>query len=600
MGELNRNEVPNTYKWKLETIYSNDFLWEEDYKLIEREIPNLTKYKNHLLDNADTLLSFLELSDSVSITLEKMYVYAKMRSDEDMTNNYYQAMVGKIENLNTNINVATSFVTPELLKADYNLVLDYIKTNNKLEKYKFYLSKLYESKAHILSEKEETLLSNFGIVFRSSSNTATLLRNADLTFDKIILDGKEENLNNSNYVLYLSSDNQDVRKQAFNSMYKAYKGVKNTLASTFISEVNKNVIYSKVRNYKGAMDMELSPIHVDKSIYNNLIETVNNNLDKVYKYYQVRKDILGLNELHMYDLYAELVNDVNVKYSFEDAKKYVLDALSVLGEDYIKDATKAFTDGWIDVYHNKGKRSGAYSWGSYSTNPFMLLNYQDQLEDVSTLAHELGHSMHSYYSHKNNEYIDSHYEIFVAEVASTVNELLIYNHMLKHIKSDNEKLKILNEMLELYKGTIYRQTMFAEFEKIIYETVELNEVLTEESISNIYYELNKKYFGDKVVVDSDIMYEWLRIPHFYTPFYVYQYATGLSAACHITKKILEGDTNAINNYLEFLKSGGKDYPTNLLKIAGVDISNPEVVESALNMFEETLNEFKKIYDKQQD
>ncbi|MCD8562475.1 MAG: hypothetical protein LRY26_01760 [Bacilli bacterium] len=289
MGELNRNEVPNNYKWKLETIYESDLLWEEDYRLIEKEIPNLTNYTNHLLDNADTLLSFLELSDKVSIMLEKMFVYAKMRSDEDMANNYYQAMVSKIENLNTKINVATSFVTPELLKADYDLVLDYIKKNNKLEKYNFYLSKLYESKEHILSEKEEALLSNFGVVFGSSSNTATLLRNADLTFDKILVDGKEETLNNSNYVLYLSSDNRDIRHQAFNNMYKAYKGVKNTLASTFISEVNKNVIYSKVRNYKGAMDMELSPIHVDKEIYNNLIETVNKNLDKVYKYYQVRK-----------------------------------------------------------------------------------------------------------------------------------------------------------------------------------------------------------------------------------------------------------------------------------------------------------------------
>jgi oligoendopeptidase F len=600
MGELNRNEVPNEYKWKLESIYVTDESWQSDYNLIDAEIPNITKYANHLLDNASTLLSFLELSDKLSIILEKMYVYAKMRSDEDTANNYYQAMVGKIENLNTKIGVVTSFVTPELLKGDYSTVLDYIKSNKGLEKYDFYLEKLYESKEHILSEAEETILSNFNIVFNSPSNTASLLRNADLKFDHIMVDDKEIELNNSNYAIYLSSSNRDVRKQAFDSMYKGYKSVKNTLSSTFTSEVNKTVIYSKIRHYKNALDMELSPIHVDRAIYDNLIDTVHQNLDKAYEYFKLRKETLKLDELHMYDLYTDMVSAVDVKYTYEDAKKYVIDALSILGDEYINDAKAAFTDGWIDVIHNRGKRSGAYSWGSYATNPFILLNYQEQLEDVSTLAHELGHSMHSYYSHKFNEYIDSHYEIFVAEVASTVNELLIYNYMLKHVTTDAEKLKILNELLELYKGTIYRQTMFAEFEKIIYESVESGEVLTEELISSIYLELNKKYFKDNVVVDSDIMYEWLRIPHFYTPFYVYQYATGLSAACHITKKILEGDKQAINNYLDFLKSGGSDYPVNLLKIAGIDMTKKETVESALNMFSDTLNEFKKIYNKQHD
>ena len=379
-------------------------------------------------------------------------------------------------------------------------------------------------------------------------------------------------------------------------MYKGYSSVKNTIASTMYGAVNSNVVIANLKNYDSAIKASLYADNVTTDIYDNLIKTVNNNLDTLFKYYSLRKDVLGLTELHLYDLYANLIESAEKKYTFEEAKDIVLNALKPLGENYVKDATKAFTERWVDVYPNETKRSGAYSGGCYDTYPYMLLNYQGRLNDVSTLAHELGHSMHSYYSRKNNSYQDADYKIFVAEVASTVNELLLCKYLLKESQDKEVKLSILNRLMELFKGTIYRQTMFAEFEKNMYEIVEKGNIFTWEDLSNMYYDLNKKYFGDDVVVDEDIKYEWSRIPHFYYNFYVYKYATGLSAACFIVDNILSGKENALESYLEFLSTGSKYYPLEELKIAGVDMTDPKVVESAIKMFDEAINEFNELYN----
>ena len=379
-------------------------------------------------------------------------------------------------------------------------------------------------------------------------------------------------------------------------MYKGYSSVKNTIASTMYGAVNSNVVIANLKNYDSAIKASLYADNVTTDIYDNLIKTVNNNLDTLFKYYSLRKDVLGLTELHLYDLYANLIESAEKKYTFEEAKDIVLNALKPLGENYVKDSTKAFTERWVDVYPNETKRSGAYSGGCYDTYPYMLLNYQGRLNDVSTLAHELGHSMHSYYSRKNNSYQDADYKIFVAEVASTVNELLLCKYLLKESNDKEVKLSILNRLMELFKGTIYRQTMFAEFEKDMYEIVEQGNIFTWEDLSNMYYDLNKKYFGNDVVVDEDIKYEWSRIPHFYYNFYVYKYATGLSAACFIVDNILSGKENALESYLEFLSAGSKYYPLEELKIAGVDMTDPKVVESAIKMFDEAINEFNELYN----
>ena len=380
-------------------------------------------------------------------------------------------------------------------------------------------------------------------------------------------------------------------------LLETYAKYKNTISNTFKENVDYLVGMAKIEKFNSSLEASLFSDNIDTTVYNNLIETVHKNLNVLYKYYDLKKEILNLDELHLYDIYVELIKDLDKEYSFEEAKEIVINALSILGDDYINNLKKAFDERWIDVYNNVGKRGGAYSSGFYDTNPFVLLNFEGKLNDVSTLAHELGHSMHTYYSCKNNTYNNSGYKIFVAEVASTVNELILNKYLLKNSKDKKEKLFILNNLMELFKGTIYRQTMFAEFERDMHKKYEDGEILTNELLSNEYYKLNKEYFGPNVVVDEEIKYEWERIPHFYYDFYVYKYAIGLSSACYIVDGIVNNKPNALENYLKFLKSGGSDYPANELKIAGVDVNSSEVIESAIKMFDETINEFKTLIKK---
>ena len=595
--EPKRVEVKAEDKWDLESMYQTTEDWEKDYQKVEKLEKELIKYKGHLLENGQNLYKYLTTSDELEIILENLIIYANMKSDEDTTNTKYIALKGKIENLEVKIAEEFSFVTPELLATNYSKIEELYQECPELKEYEFDLKDIFRFKEHTLSEQEEKILSSLSNDLDYSNKTASIIRNSDIKFGTIKDEnGNDVELTNNNYSIYIRSANREVRKSAFNEMYKTYASLKNTLATTYAGEVDANIHLSKIRGYNSARERALYSNNIDLSVYDNLIDTVNKHMDVIYKYYDLKKEILNLDELHLYDIYADLLTENEENYSFEEGQKLVQEALSILGEDYSNNLNKAFTEKWIDKYPNIGKRGGAYSWGTYTSKPFVLLNYQNKLDDVSTLAHELGHSMHSYYSKLNNPYHSYNYRIFVAEVASTVNEMLLYKYMLKKTDKKEEKLIILNNLMELFKGTIYRQTMFAEFERDIYEKVENGEIITYDLLCDYYYELNKKYFGENVVIDEEIKYEWERIPHFYMNFYVYQYATGLSAASAIVSDILEGKENAKENYLKFLTLGGSMYPIDELKVAGVDMTKPEVVEKAIKMFDEIIDEFKEIYN----
>ncbi|HHW69592.1 MAG TPA: oligoendopeptidase F [Tenericutes bacterium] len=591
---LDRHEVDSIYKWNLQKMYHSFKDWEEDYNNTLKDFELVKKYKNKIMKSSKNLYNLLENYFNVSRKIENLYIYASMKNDEDTTNNDTQTLKGKIENLYMSFEEITSFIVPEILKNDYSKVEKFLNENEKLRKYKFFLEEEFRAKKHILNENEEKILSSLSMSLSNANKTASYLRNSDMKLGFITDEnGNNIELSDSNYNVFINSKNREVRKNAFNTMYKSYSNLKNTFASTLSGHIETEKAIAKIRNYNSSLEMKLFSGNIPIDVYNNLIEVVNENLEILHKYYDLKQKMLDVEELHLYDVYVNLV-EYEETYSFEKAKKEVIESLSILGEDYIKNINKAFNENWIDIYENRGKRSGAYSWGSYDSDPYILLNYQNRLKDVSTLAHELGHSIHSYYSKRNNDYHEANYKIFVAEVASTVNELLLCNHMLKNTDNNNKKLFILNELMELFRATIYRQTMFAEFEQQIHKKCEDGEILTSEFISDIYLKLNEKYFGKNVFIDEQIKYEWARIPHFYTSFYVYQYATGLSAACYIVERILNNEENSVKDYLDFLKTGGSDYPINELKIAGVDMNDKKVIESAIKMFDNIIEEFKSL------
>lgn len=589
-----RSEVSSDYKWDLTPIYSCSAKWYEDYDKAKIEIKKIDNYHN-FIENCDNLYEFLIYDEKTDRLLNKLYYYAHLNFDSDTLNTEYQTMHEKILDLFQEYSELSSFVIPTFLKVDFKQIEKYIEQKSELNEYKFSLEQIYRNKEHILDEKQEYLLSLFSKNLSSSSNTYEVLTDSDITFGTIMNEeGNEVELTESNYGKYISCFDRNVRKQAFEKLFSTYSNYKNTITSTYVGDIDSNIAISKARNYKSALEASLYSDNINVKVYDNLIDTVHKNINVLYDYYDLKKHVLKLDELHIYDIYTPLLKLDKQEYSFDEAKTMVLDTVSILGEEYKNTVEKAFDEKWIDIYNNKGKRTGAYSSGFYDTNPYILLNYENKLGDVSTLIHELGHSMHTYFSCKNNPYNTSQYKIFVAEVASTVNEILLAKNLLNKSNSKEEKLNILNKLLELFKSTIYRQTMFAEFEKKMYELRESGNVLTSEFICNEYYNINKFYFGDNVVLDDLIRYEWERIPHFYYNFYVYKYATGLSAACYIVDNILSGKENAIENYLKFLKSGGSMYPLEELKIAGVDMENPCVVESAIKMFKETIEEFKNL------
>ncbi len=590
-----RSEIEEKYKWDLTPIYKDVDSWYEDYDLVSKEIKKVLDFKGNIVKSAKNLLDYIEFSMNLERKLYKLYYYAHLNFDSDTTNNEYQKMNGKIENLLSEYNKLDSFANPEMMKIDYNQIKEFYKEEPRLQEYEFLLEQLYRYKDHILNTEAESIISSFANINSTPEQVFEALTDSDLRFGKVKNDkGEDVELTESNYSSFIESTNRDVRKEAFEMLLKTYSNYKNTIANTFAGNVEVLTTMAKLKKYSSSLEASLFDDNISTGVYNNLIDTVSNNLNVLYKYFDLKKEVLGLDEFHLYDQYNSLVPDCSKNYTFEEAKDLVLKALTVLGKDYVANLNKAFDERWIDVYNNKGKRTGAYSSGFYDTNPYVLLNFNGKFGDVSTLAHELGHSMHTYYSCHNNPYQYSSYKIFVAEVASTVNELLLKYYILNHTDDVNEKKYIINEMMNNFKSTIYRQTMFAEFERDMHALKEKGEVLTSQLLSDKYYELNKKYFGPNVVVDDVIRYEWERIPHFYYDFYVYKYAIGLSCACYIADGILNNKPNALENYKKFLSSGGSDYPANELKIASIDVTKSEVVESAIKMFDNLIKQFKEL------
>ncbi|MFD1360157.1 oligoendopeptidase F [Lentibacillus salinarum] len=586
-----RSDIPEERKWKLEDIFATDEEWEAELKALQNDLPSMTTFQGKIADSAQNLFDVLKLQDQLSERLGKLFTYAHMRSDQDTTNSTYQAMDAKAENVLTLASSSMSFIVPEILAMNEAKLNEFLDEKEELKHYEHVLDEISRQRPHVLSEKEEALLAEASEPMSSASNSFSMLNNADLTFPSIKnADGEEVDLTHGRYIGFLESKDRDVRQSAFTAMYDTYGKFINTFASTLAGTVKANNFNAKVRHYDSARQAALDSNNIPEQVYDNLVESVNERLPLLHRYVRLRKQVLGLDELHMYDIYTPLVKDADMTFSYEEAQKYVLEGLKPLGDDYVNILKEGFNSRWIDVEESKGKRSGAYSSGAYGTHPYILLNWQDKLNDLFTLAHELGHSLHSYYTRKNQPFRYGNYSIFVAEVASTTNEALLNDHLLNKAEDEKEKLYLLNHFLEGFRGTVFRQTMFAEFEHEIHQRAQNGEALTAENLTAIYHELNKKYYGDDVVSDEAIGKEWARIPHFYMNYYVYQYATGYSAATTLANKILSGEEGAVDRYLDYLKAGSSDYPIEVLKKAGVDMTSKDPIMSALDVFEEKLNE----------
>lgn len=601
MTEANKNKLPKredidqAYKWKLEDIYAEDHIWEEDLKRVKQLSEEIVKYKGHLGESSDKLLQCLSLCDELLSLNDKVFVYARMRRDENNANPVYQAFTDKVMALSTEVYAAVSFITPEIISIGENILKDFIDKNPGLKIYKQAIDGILRQKQHVLPEKEEELLALFSEVAHAPADIFSMYNNADIKFPEITdEDGNKIELTKGRYIKFLESKDRRVREDAFNTLYDTYSKQKNTLATTLVSNVKKNKLFASIRKYGSSLEASLDSDNIAVDVYDKLIETVNNNLNLMHRYLKLRKRALKLDELHMYDLYVPIVEEPKRTIPYEEALDTVTKGLAPLGKEYLDNLENAFGAGWIDVYENQGKTSGAYSWGAYLTHPYVLLNYQGTINDVFTIAHEMGHALHSFYTNKKQPYVYSEYKIFVAEVASTVNESLLMKYLLENARSKGEKAYLLNMNLESFRGTLFRQVMFAEFEKIIHAKAEAGESLTTEDLCAIYYDLNRKYFGDEVVIDKAIEMEWARIPHFYTSFYVYKYATGFSAAASLSRQILNEGNNAVARYIDFLSSGSSDYPLELLKKAGVDLSTPKPVEDAMKLFEKSLNELEEL------
>ena len=581
--------------WCLEDMFESDDFWEEEFGRLQRMIFQYEDFEGTLGESADRLLEYLKFNDETNLLMERLYVYANMRYHQDMANSMYQEFAARAQKLMVEMSGASAFAEPEILEITTEKINVFFNENPELETYKRYISEILRGKNHTLDKKTETILAKSRQMANAAENIFSMYNGADIKFPSITTEeGEEIEITHGNFVPLLESVDREVRKAAFEGVYETYGKMRNTLAATFAANLDQANFYAQVRKFSSAREMYLYGSNIPESVYDNLIETVHKNMDKMHKYVSLRKKILDVSELHMYDLYTPIAKAPDTKYSFEAAKDIVLEGLAPMGEEYIKVLEEGFDNRWIDVYENEGKRSGAYSWGAYGTHPYVLMNYHGTLDHVFTLAHEMGHAIHSYYSDANQPYVNAGYKIFVAEVASTCNESLLIQHLLKITEDEEEKTYLINHFLEQFKGTLYRQTMFAEFEKIAHSMVQNGEGVTADRLCGIYYNLNKEYFGDDIVIDKEIELEWARIPHFYNPFYVYQYATGLSAAIALSKRILEEGQPAVEDYMKFLTGGSSQDPIELLKIAGVDMTSSEPIETALELFGNLLEELQKI------
>ncbi|WP_026690169.1 oligoendopeptidase F [Alteribacter aurantiacus] len=586
-----RDEIPKELTWDLEDIFETDDKWEEAFKELKELIPTIKEFKGKLGDSPETLYEALQLQDKISEKLGRVYTYSHMRYDQDTTNSFYQGLNDRASQLVSVASSESSFITPEILSIPEGELSRFLDEHRELQLYRHMLNELNENRPHVLSEKEEALLAQVGEVTNSPSNTFGMLNNADMTFPEVEDEnGKKMEVTHGRYLRFLESPDRKVREEAFKAVYSTYDKYKNTFASTLSGNVKKNLFNANVRKFDSARQAALSNNHIPEVVYDQLVDTVNDNLHLLHRYVDLRKRALGVDELHMYDLYTPLVKEVKMDIPYEEAKELVKKGAEPLGDEYVSIVQEGFDKRWVDVEENKGKRSGAYSSGAFGTMPYILMNWQNNVNNLFTLTHEFGHSVHSYYTRKYQPFPYANYSIFVAEVASTCNEALLNNHMLNVTEDKQERLYLLNHFLEGFRGTVFRQTMFAEFEKLIHEKAASGESLTPDLLTNTYYELNKKYFGDNIVIDEEIGLEWARIPHFYYNFYVYQYATGYSAATALAKQILEEEDPAVTRYIDFLKAGSSDYPIEVLKKAGVDMTSPEPIEEAMKVFEETLTE----------
>lgn len=591
---MKREEIPQQYKWKMEDMYATEEAWEADFVRLQKGIEELQKFEGTLGQSPEKLLKMHETCDELNQIAEKVYVYANQRLHENTGNAYYQGLSGKAQMVIVQMGEASSFIEPELLNIPEDELKKMLQAEG-LKKYETYYKRLFRRKEHILSKEMEELLAGVEEVAEGPKDTFMMFNNADIKFPVITGEnGEDVEITHGKYVKLLESQDREVRKAAFQGLYETYGKFKNTLAAAYRANVKQAGFFAKARKYESSLKAALDGSAIPTAVYDSLIESVHAHLPALHKYVKVRKEKLGVDELHMYDLYVPMVGEADKKIPYEEAKEIVLNGLAPLGEDYQELLKKGFNEGWIDVYENEGKRSGAYSWGAYGTHPYVLLNYQDTLNNVFTLAHEMGHALHSYHSDETQDYIYAGYKIFVAEVASTCNEALLIRYLLDHSKDEKEKAYLLNYFLEQFRGTLFRQTMFAEFEKIAHGKSEAGEPLTAEVLCDIYYDLNKQYFGNDIVVDKEIALEWSRIPHFYTPFYVYQYSTGFSAAIAISSKILKGEPGIAEKYKKFLSGGSSLDCIDLLKICDVDMTTKQPVEEALKVFESTLEEFSKI------
>lgn len=585
-----RSEIPEEFTWNLKDLYETDEAWEADLKLCEGYVPQIENYRGRLMSDAKTFLDYNRLYDEIDLKLSRVYNYASMKSDQDSTVAKYQDYAARARNIYVRISEAGSFATPEILAAPQELVDKFYLDEPDLKLYKRAIDRMRAEKEHILSDKEEAILANAGNITGGTSNAYSAFVDADIKFPNILQkDGSETPLTNGSFILYMESPDRDIRKQAFEKLYSTYEGYKNTLAALYYGEVKARLFNSTSRKYSSPLEAALASNEVPTSVYHSLIEAVHANFGYMHKYMRLRTKLLGLDELHMYDIYTSLVPEANIKVSFEDAKKEILEAMQVLGDDYVAMLKEGFENRWIDVYENTGKRAGAYQSGG-RPHPYVLLNQKDTLDSEFTIAHEMGHALHTYLSIKNQPVTYSNYVIFVAEVASTCNEALLMQHLLSKTTDKKERAYLINYFLEQFRTTLYRQTMFAEFELLTGEMAQRGETLTADALCNLYHKLNADYYGEDVVIDREIDFEWERIPHFYYDYYVFQYATGFSAAIALSQRILKEGEQAVKDYKSFLSGGCSTDPISLLKIAGVDMNSPEPVNAALSLFDSLIDE----------
>ena len=591
MEVKDRKDIDVKDTWNLESIYANNELWEEDYAALEKDEAEFAKLKGAIEADVSKIPAVLDAYYGLHRRLSKLSVYARMRFDQDTTDSTYQTMSAKIGSLGVKIGAASAFVEPEILSYSKELLEAAEKENERTAYYGRKIEEMLRGQEHTLDAEKEELLAAAGDMAEAPDDIFSVLMNADMKYPDIVLeDGTHLPLTNSTYISYMESPDRAVREGAFKTLYGQIASLKNTFAAIYRGNLKQAKFYAQSRKYSSARAMYLADSNVPESVYDNLLSAVHEALPMMYRYVAVRKKVLGVDKLHMYDVYTPIVAAQNQTYEFEQAKQMVLEALKPMGEDYLSHAREGLENRWIDIYPNKGKKGGAYSWGCYDSQPFILLNYTKNLDSVFTLIHEMGHSIHSYYSITAQDYAYSDYKIFVAEVASTCNECLLMHDLLEKTTDKEQRKYLLNHYLDSFKGTLFRQTMFAEFEKNAHEYCAQGKPLTAEALSQMYLELNQKYFGPDMEKDEEIAYEWMRIPHFYTPFYVYQYATGYSAAVALSAKILKEGKPAVDAYMSFLKGGESKDPIDLLKMAGVDMTTEKPVADALALFGELVTE----------